>query len=696
MRGEMKLSGCSPEQALGRILKRRDAVIEAEQQDPLRCGWEPSIWLVPRALLDWQWCSRAWEAQIKKRLGMTWEEFKAAMRKRLGFEEPVKMVLLLGGQRSGKSECEAKMALEMTANKPKSTVVAMHMSEKRSINEQQPLFRKYMPPEWPAQIQTAGAYIKYKLKTGFSEGSFITPILSQGRFINYTQDLDIALQGLELDFVTPDELVPPDWIENLTFRLSTRSGKGLVGFTPIHGYTPSVQIFLEGAMMVMERTAYLCPKDGGPRLEAATLGVTDGELEELWNAERNKPPRAARAPQSRPEDVLAWLGEGNSREKAQEAQKGNNRKFELLPRVMKCTDPRKAVVFFWSDDNPYGNPKEVAADVRVRTAGGSYGVRERYYGIPDRVKAGKFPKFSRKVNVIPASAVPTQGLDYLFMDPASGRNAYMLWIRVLAGKVYARREWPGPYWIPGKGMPGPWAIPCGRKQGQNDGARGEGQEPMGFGTIRMKFEIARLERWKAHEDWRAQVRDHASVDPRDIIPSLEEIEEWEESSEDIERMEARYIDSRAASAPRMERDRPVTLLTDYERIGLDFDLAPGNEIADGIDRINSMLDYVTESGDPEGKNWLTAPRFFVSADCPNLIYTMENWKWVDGENGACKDPADLVRYVFDLDLQNATGSATRERSRGGFSYGRRRIGRGRDPRTKILPPATVDGEPCRI
>jgi len=698
--GQMAAAGCDAETALRRLLEKRAKVIAGEQYDPLRCGWEPSIWLVVRALLDWPWCHKGWEAEIQRRLGMTWEEFKGAMRRRLGFAEPVKMVLVLGGQRSGKSELEAKLSMEMIANRPKSTVVAMHMSQPRSVMEQQPLFWKHMPPEWRKQVQTAEAYIKYKLKTGFADGSFITPILSQGRFVNYTQDMNTAIQGLELDLVTPDELIPPDWIENLVYRLATRAGKGLIGFTPVNGYTPSVQIFVEGATVAMAAPAYLCPKDGGDRLEWKALGLSEQEYGEIVEAVREK--RAAMAPESRPEDVLEWLDKPAAPTEFGAAGTGpggrpDARTFETMPRVMRCRDPRKAVVFFWSSDNPYGNPKEVAADLRVKTTGGMGGVKERFYGLPDRVAHGKFPKFKRAVHVVPAAAIPTKGRNYLFLDPASGRNVFMTWIRVNDGKAYVYREWPGGYWVPEVGVPGPWAIPSGRKEGLNDGARGEGQGPWGFGTLRLKFEIARVEGWKAHGAWR---KEHGAGGvahgEQDNVPDNEELDGWEEGEKDAELMEGRYVDSRAATNPRMERDRPVTLQTDLERIGLYFDLTPGNDIGDGIGRINGLLDYATIPGDTEGTNFLNAPRLYFSDACENTIYAMENWKWTDGEHGACKDPVDNIRYFADLGLIDEEASGQRER--GGMAYGHARGGGHWAWRRKgrRLPPATIGGKACRI
>jgi hypothetical protein len=207
----------------------------------------------------------------------------------------------------------------------------------------------------------------------------------------------------------------------------------------------------------------------------------------------------------------------------------------------------------------------------------------------------------------------------------------------------------------------------------------------------MKFEIARLEGWACWKKWHEKIKgDHES------LPCEEELDSWEEGNKDREIIIGRYIDSRAASNPRMERDRPVTLQTDFARIGLDFELTPGNDVGDGIQRINALLDFVAQPGDQDGTNFMTAPRLYVSSDCQNTIYAMQNWKYADGDKGACKDPVDNVRYFVDLGLAEETEAGQRER--GGFAYGRNsgRTWISRRPGQKFLPPALLNGKACRI
>ena len=52
----------------------------------------------------------------------------------------------------------------------------------------------------------------------------ILPNGSRCRFMSYSMDPK-ALEGAELDLCWCDELVPPDFLETLRFRLATRGGR---------------------------------------------------------------------------------------------------------------------------------------------------------------------------------------------------------------------------------------------------------------------------------------------------------------------------------------------------------------------------------------------------------------------------------------------------------------------------------------
>jgi hypothetical protein len=695
-----KVKGVTRDEAARILLEVRAKEIELEESDPLRFGFEPDIWKVCDALLGFEWCfDKGFLRRCRKKFypadrtdltdqgqtgtgaarlqgvsdGDVWLEFGRRMRKLLGFVKPVKMLLIMGGNRAGKTEYAAKRSMMMMAQKTNGRVFAMHMSDPRSVRDQQPLFWRYMPREWQVQQASVMTYIKYKRKTGFSENSFITPIGSEATFLNYMQDKDVALQGLEADWVWPDELVPADWLEDIAFRLASREGRAVPTFTPINGYTPSVKIFCDGATVARRSRAYLCPVDGGDWDEAGALGLSRAQYEEVWRAAECKPPRPALAPECVPEDCLGWLGEKDAGEGAWPAMPVQaGRRFEELPRVMRGVDERKGVVFFYPSDNPYGAPREVIAALRGKARG--Y-VRERFYGQAERSISVMIPRWNRAVHVVKAGDVPRRGTIYMCMDPASDRNCFMSWFRGVGSDAFLYREWPGNYFIPGVGVPGPWAIPSGKRDGRNDGAPGEGAKPsFGFGNLRMKFELARLEGWEDWRRWRA-----GSAAGRDY-PDEEELAEWDERNGADEVIEARFIDSRAASAPRVENDRPVTLQTLWDELCVFFYLTPGGDIADGVSKINSALDY---EGDLVDGRWefVQRPHFFVCEDCVNSIYALENWMNADGQHGACKDPMDLIRYFFMAGCEDVGGLGLA--CRGGVAYGGGGAGGRRDSKSQI-------------
>ncbi len=636
----------SVEDSATRLIEMRQAAIDLSENDPLRYGWEPPIWKIADALIDYEHLlDGSFDNELKKR-GITWREWKDKIRCKLGFAQPVRMLLIMGGNRTGKSEYSAKRAMGRLSYANNQKIYAFHESNPRSIMDQQPLFWKYMPAEWKVQVMSDMAYIKYKRKTGFSEGSFIAPNGSACYFMNYMQDRDTALQGIEPDFVAPDELVPNDWVEEMMIRLVTRAGTGIVTFTPVHGWSPTVKLFMDSAEVTLWQRGYLLPRLGQGQSKHVTLGLSQDEYNEVLYSKD----KVVYAPESR-----SLFNEWDLFDDKKNEHFIDNGEWEMVTRVARCVDPLKAVIYFHVGDNPYGNPKELLASMSNKGAG--Y-VRERCYGIASKVVLGRFPRFNRAVHVLrPEQIEKENGTNYHIMDPAGGRNYYQCWLRVQQhgdGKkrYFVYREWPGNYLIPGIGVPGPWAIPSGRNNGKNDGARGEGQESWGFGHLRYKFEIARLERWRHYEEWKRQ-------NIHKEYPADDDLMLWDERFGAQEVIEARIMDSRAASAPRIENDRPITLQTIFDELLVNFDLAPGSPIDDGVSAINSALDYEPEE---------TEPCLFISSNCVNMIYALENWTGIDKEKGACKDPIDVLRYGLMSECEDV-GTGVYGGIRGGVNYG---------------------------
>jgi phage terminase large subunit-like protein len=192
-----------------------------------------------------------------------WFWWCEGLRKRWGFESVVKWLLIMGCNRSSKSNYAAKRATQLMAEREDQMVYAFHATGMRSVKEQQALFWHYMPPEWRKQRADVDVYMKYKGHTGFAGQKFTNPMNSTGVFHAYTQNKTDILEGISVNLAVPDELCPPDWIHTLTLRMADRSGQGILTFTPVLGYTPTVKEFLDGGTVVRFVPGFMLPRDGG-------------------------------------------------------------------------------------------------------------------------------------------------------------------------------------------------------------------------------------------------------------------------------------------------------------------------------------------------------------------------------------------------------------------------------------------------
>ena len=650
--------GTGEAEAAAALLAEREALIGRSRADPYRYAVEPGIWLVCDALLDlpgcgdvtraylWRRCAGApWMAGVDE--AGVWRAFKREMRRVLGFERPVKHLLISGTNRSGKSNYCVSRAVRVAweydwraAGERDVRVYFMHENYKRVVEDLMALIWHYLPAEAREAGALAGedAYLSYRPATGFSNQMLLTPNGVRCFFRSYEQDADKALEGFTAKFAVCEENVPLQWAERIFTRLSDKRGWYVQPFTPIHGWTPCVGVFTEGMEVVRWIPAYALPEDGGPVEMAAALGLTEGELEHVRSCAEADPPRQACCPRSRPEDCVAWvLGAG-------EPRRGGDlegRRFEMMPRVARCADDRKAVVWFSPMDNPYSNAADV---IRNNLAGGREAVLRRVYGVATKSWSARFARFDRAVHVVRREDVPAAGLNGFVADPAGTRNWAMAWWRVCGDAVYFYREFPSQrHPVPGAGVLGAWAVPDDRKGGQNDGRRGPGQDPLGWSYLRYKAEIARLEGWADYEAWLevARLDPAAYAGAEGLVPSDDEVAAWDEDNGCPEAPD-RIGDVRALSTPRQERDRFETMQTILDDVGLRLDFTDGVDIEEGVSEINHLLDFERSA---DGEGFRRRPRLFFSEDCVNLIEAMENWKGCDGMKGAWKDFVDLVRYA---------------------------------------------------
>jgi len=343
------------------------------------------------------------EARDKYRFGFKFENWRKLEEQLATHSE----ALVSGGNRSSKTQVGAYFTVKAALENPKSTIFCFAQNAEVSVRQQQSAVYDWLPEELKSKQTSAGAYISYSAKNGFTDASFIVPNGSQIIFKYYSQFANnpTILEGAELGSHAPewvnigawlDEyLGSPDLIDTLRFRLATRNSKMMLTFTPIFGYTETVKQYLDGAKVIEKRPA------------------------ELLNG-------------------------------------------ELLSTVLECKSINGTVHYFWSEDNPFGGYDRIRETLKGKPRSE---ILVRAYGIPTKSHATKFPRFNSAVNVVPPESIPTKNVTrYQIIDPAGAKNWFMCWIAVDAtGTFWVYREYPGvdvgdwAEWKSGKWMPGPGA-----------------------------------------------------------------------------------------------------------------------------------------------------------------------------------------------------------------------------------------------
>lgn len=386
----------------------RERKIRLEVQDPLRHGFETANRLRLRQLLT------------------THDE-----------------VLVMGANRSGKTEDATWYAVDDMANRPARLWAMFEASERASINKQQPRVHKMLPPEWRDLGKVGNdVYVKWTKATGFSNLQFILPNQSQGMFFNYKQAVG-DFEGYELDGAWCDELVPLEFVEALTFRVGRdRVMKLIVTFTPVTGYTPVVARFLAGARVVESKPV-------APEMHAM-LSPTQVHV-------RGCPP-------------------------------GH------LPYVMQGKNPRQAAIFYHWGMNPYAANKEVLA----RLAGKPKAQwLIRAYGWVDKPLGAALAKYgaAHRITREKWQEIERAGVTrYCVIDPGGTKNWFIKWYAVTPqGWRIVYREWPDYQRY------GPWALPPERGD-KVDWRPGEAQRlEAGRGIDAYKRLMLESEGWQWNE-----------------------------------------------------------------------------------------------------------------------------------------------------------------------------------------------------
>jgi len=610
---------------------RRDLLAKAEV-DPVRFAPRPAFWRAAR---------------------------------RLAADPELKLLVLLGGNRSTKSFFSAYLLMEtalgITAQERVRSEGVTFLVTSETEDSSKDTAQKIIWALLPNALKALNGkrdhthFVHYSLKNGFTDNVLVLPSGVRIQFATYNQDPG-AWEGRELGLKHrrtiawwADENLPLPWFLMFQRRGRYRPGFGVWSFTPINGITNTIKEAVGTGLVRITRTAKLLPPQ-----QVLVPGLKPGRV----------------------------------------------------PFVQDGADGATKVCYFHSDLTPFGSggtpySKLVAEQVEGKTKAYILAV---YYGFTQDVSGRAFPKYSRQTHMVPRSALPYRGTNYLIIDPAGGRSWFMLWVRVAPGnprKLWFYRDWPD------RRRHGEWAVPTSRQltadsRRGRDGDTGPAQRNPGWGVGRYKQEILKEEtiEMKLGKDglWvdpdpyrRARLNDAmrgAGEKPVSsvVAPDGSERAVWTEDqvaavraklkSPVREEIYMRFIDPRAAGQPQAAEKGGVTLLTlfDEQQKAADGTVIAepmplvqaysGRDVDEGIRAMNDLLDFDEERPIVPALN---EPRLRVVDVCEQLDWALNNYTGEGGESDGGKDPADAMRYAaLTDDIQHVEPGLGRIRK--GWSY----------------------------
>jgi hypothetical protein len=265
-----------------------------------------------------------------------------------------------------------------------------------------------------------------------------------------------------------------------------------------------------------------------------------------------------------------------------------------VPYVQESDKKDTGIIYFHSIDNPWGGYDAIVDQCRAKNDP-NYTLTAAY-GVPTKTYSTKFPQFSVGLNVVEPDAIPKSNVTrYMVLDPAGRKNWFMCWIAVDATDTWwVYREWPDVTSV------GDWASQKGGKWVPGDGAKG-----LGYG-----------------------IRDYVS-----LITNIE--------AEHKETIFERLIDPRLGAAKYSGNTGASSIIEDLSDAGLTFIPAPGLDIEDGLQALQTKLSYSSK----QLVDGINRPHFYVSSKCQNIIMALQEYTADGGIEEAWKDPIDVLRYA---------------------------------------------------
>jgi hypothetical protein len=542
------------------------------------------------------------------------------------------LLILLGGNRSGKSEYCAKRCMESAIENPGSTQFCVAGEDlNQSLDNQQRLIWKYLPIEWKAlngKRDPRGIYhINYSRKGGFTLERVILPNGSTFLFYGSQSQTHDVIQGKPCGHPDRrciggwgDESVVLPWWKQMITRAGYYNAILLWSFTPIDGMTPAIKDLLG---------------------EARTL--------------------------------LSLYAEMMSDRKHVEDCPRRHMPYIQVPR-----QPNAMVMYFHTQLSPFGaGGRTFYEALKANHANSTDELKGRFtYGYTKDVGGRKFPAYGPQ-NVLPVHRLPAVGTLRTFNDPHGSRPWFTWWVLTTPGKDpshYVVREWPD------QATYGEWAVPStmpvdsGTRRGW-DGDPGPAQRPNGWGVADYKALWAERERVEVPSALRACLKEHKGRRlPTEIVDGYlasvkypwhrqrirEAIRDGLDLSTLDEALFERYFDSRFLNAQYADDEGGTCLRYKLEEEqkhpetgavlpGCDnLREATGNRLEIGYGMVSDLLAWnrLHPDGLVPGYN---APHLYVSEECTQTRWAFENFTGLAGEKGACKEPMDLARHLAEAE-----------------------------------------------
>jgi hypothetical protein len=561
------------------------------------------------------------------------------------------LLILLGGNRSGKSEYCAKRCMESAIENPGSTQFCVAGEDlNQSLDNQQRLIWKYLPVEWKGlngKRDPRGIYhINYSRKGGFTLERVILPNGSTFLFYGSQSQTHDVIQGKPCGHPDRrciggwgDESVVLPWWKQMITRAGYYNAILLWSFTPIDGMTPAIKDLVG---------------------EART--------------------------------ILSLFAEMMSDRKHVEDCPRQHMPYLQVPR-----QPSAMVMYFHTQLSPFGaGGRSFYEALKTNHAKSTDELKGRFtYGYTKDVGGRKFPAYGPQ-NVVPVHRLPAVGTLRTFNDPHGSRPWFTWWVLTTPGKDpshYVVREWPD------QATYGEWAVPSTRPVDSSsrkgwDGDPGPAQRPNGWGIADYKALWAERERvevpWALRE-WlkvnkgrrvlgnvqRPTSNVQRSTGEAESLSQLDDflaaikypwhrhrIKEAIRDGLDLATLDEgifeRYFDARFLNADYADDEGGTCLRYKLEEEqkhpetgavlpGCDnIREATGNRLEIGYGMVSDLLAWnrLHPDGLVPGYN---APHLYVSEECTQTRWAFENFTGLAGETGACKEPMDLARHLAEAE-----------------------------------------------